>query len=416
MVVNWAWMIWSDMEGYYEWLPAVFIKHNVLQQPYAFILPYGTHFNRYTCGVALLTMPFFLIINFYHLISHTKSTGYEAAYGFSIVWAAITYCVVGLYMLYSFLRNYFGRKVIIISLALIYLGTNLFFYTVCSSGMSHVFSFFLFSWIIYSTPAFIKNSNFRNTLAVAIPLGLAILVRPTNLVMGLFLFLYEVRSWKDLKTRLQLFAHKPKLIVIFVLVAFIFWIPQMLYWHATTGQWIIYSYKYSVSGPETFRYWTQPKIMKVLFGVRSGWLLYSPIMLLGMTGLIMILLKNTYHAWAVLIIFLCILYLNSSWHIYTFACGFGYRSFVEYYPILAIPTAFMVSKILKIARRWLILLIFYAFLVLIFTNIRMSFLYQAHPCWDGKSWGWKEIGMVWRHVFYINHNEDYYPGYAEDTE
>jgi hypothetical protein len=411
LVINWATVIWSDMEAYYQWLPSFFIKHNVLQQPYAFILPDGTPFNRYTYGVAFLTMPFFLLIHLYQLISHNPATGYGASYGFSIVLAGVTYCFLGLYFLFLFLRRSFGKRAVIITLVCIFLGTNLFYYTIGEPGMSHVFSFFLFSWLIYASPAFIKDPRLRNTLAVAVPFAIAVLIRPTNLLMGLFLLLYEVGSLKDLKIRILLFIKKPRVILIFLMVFIIFWVPQMFYWHATTGEWIVYSYKYSVAGLETFRYWANPQIPKVLFGARSGWLLYSPIMILSLTGMILILVKNTHHAWAVLILFLCILYLNSSWQAYTFACGFGYRSFVEYYPVLAIPAAFMVDKILGLTHKWLIPLILYVFLALIFANIRMTFLYQAHHCWDGKNWGIKQYKMVWSHVFFIEDPEDSYPPY-----
>ena len=100
LLVNWKDLMWSDMAGYYQWLPAAIIKHDLLAQPYAFYLADGTPFNRYTYGVSLLILPFFLVTHLYSLLMGLPADGRTAVYGASIVAAAVTWCYVGLYLLY----------------------------------------------------------------------------------------------------------------------------------------------------------------------------------------------------------------------------------------------------------------------------------------------------------------------------
>ena len=91
------------------------------------------------------------------------------------------------------------------------------------------------------------------------------LSRPTNVVVGLYLVFYGVGSFKALGVRLKYFITNWKLLLLMAVIGLIVFVPQFIYWHLTTGHWIVYSYKFSVGRVETFIYWENPKIFKVLF-------------------------------------------------------------------------------------------------------------------------------------------------------
>ena len=55
---------------------------------------------------------------------------------------------------------------------------------------------------------------------------------------------------------------------------------------SVTGQWLFYSYE-----DQGFS-WLEPHIIKGLFSYRSGWLVYSPAMLLYLIGFLFLLKKN----------------------------------------------------------------------------------------------------------------------------
>src|SRR6187551_316127 len=56
-------VIWSDAEGYYQYLPALFIIKDVHQLPPGSIWPqfneHGEYIDKYTCGIAIFECPFF---------------------------------------------------------------------------------------------------------------------------------------------------------------------------------------------------------------------------------------------------------------------------------------------------------------------------------------------------------------------
>jgi hypothetical protein len=57
-------VIWSDAEGYYKYLPGLFILHDFHRLDAGSVWPYynrqGEYVNKYTCGVAYFELPFFL--------------------------------------------------------------------------------------------------------------------------------------------------------------------------------------------------------------------------------------------------------------------------------------------------------------------------------------------------------------------
>ena len=398
---GYKYIVWADAIGYYQYLPSLFAGGDFIHHPYGFIMPDGSVFNKYTCGVAYLQMPFFFLAHAYSYIMGLPTTGYTNDYGFALLLAAIVYCFVGLLLMYSVLSKLVKKSVALFTLALLYFGTNLYFYTVGESGLSHVYSFFLFAWIIWKVPHFLTNPSYRNTLILGLATALAVLVRPTNLLFSLLLLLYGVYSWADFKKRSVFLISNTHKFLIMAFIAVLIFIPQMYYWYNTVGKLLVYSYNYSVTANETFIYWKNPKIFQVLGGPVSGWLVYSPVMVLSLIGLLMARRSKTFNVPAIATIFLLILYINASWWCYTFDCGYGYRSFVEYYPLLCIPMAASIDrlKLFQIRQRMIPFVLVAA--ILVFVNIRMAYIYKFDTCWNGKTWHWSNYGKVLNKVFYI---------------
>ncbi len=385
----------SDGLGYYQYLPTWFIKHDLAHSiPYAIALPNGNQFNKYTWGTAYMQAPFFFAAHAWSNLTGAEATGYTAVYGFFIAFGALIYAFLALCLIYKLLLRYVNRMISLFTVLLIYFATNLLYYSLGEPAMSHVYSFFLISLIIYKTPDFLTKPGIRNMLWVGIPLAVAVLIRPTNLVISLYLLLFDVKSLPALGSRIRFFLSKWYLLAGMLTLAILAFLPQMIYWHLTTGDWFVYSYKYSVGGNETFIYWNSPKIFKVLFGVVSGWYIYTPVMLFSLAGLIMMLIRRKTGSLSILIVFLAILYLNASWWCFTFDCAFGYRSFIEYYSLFAIPMALIFQFLIPDARLlrngiFIILAVFFSYL-----NIRMSLLYNWDGCWYGSGWTWQNYGKV----------------------
>ena len=380
-------VIWADQEGYFIYLPALIIHHGFTDVPCTNGCTFleserGTQtFTKYTYGVALLQSPFFLIANWLAPILDFERDGKSAPYIWSIILAAIFYMLGGLWLLAKLLSEIGTKKLLswLIPVGVL-LGTNLFHYTFREPGMSHVYSFFLMSLLIYSVHKR-KDSNWFGWLFFsAVSLALIVLVRPTNIIAGCIPLLWGVSGIKDIKANLKAYFGNPKWILLFCFWLALLFIPQIAYWKSLTGDYLFYSY-----GNEGFTNWNQPQMLKVLFSPQNGWLIYSPVALLSLLGMALMVVKKE-KGWVLPILLISLAtYVFGSWWAWWFGGAYGHRCFVDFLPVLVIPTVYASSHINTLSK-WLARACFSLFVIAAFVNLRMSYIYEG--MWDGPGWGW----------------------------
>ena len=267
------------------------------------------------------------------------------------------------------------------ALGSIALGTNLYYYTFFQPAMSHVYSFGLASLLVYFGDDFFrqKQLRFSRIPLLAALLGLMVLIRPTNVVYAFYFLLLAV-----FKNKLGvLFTRESiKWLLMGFGIVVLLWLPQVYYWYYISGNYFIWSYL-----NESFIYWKDPKIVKVLFGAWNGWILYSPIVLLPLGRLIYGALKNKHGELAVLLTLMLATYLFASWWAWWFGGAFGHRCYVDFLPLLVLPLA----QILAQSRsKWIYLLL----LFLMYYNLGLTYQYIDSAPWDGPNWGYEQVGKV----------------------
>lgn len=373
-------VIWSDAEGYYIYLPALLIHNGFEQTPFIngctrIVGPDQKErtFTKYTYGVALLQSPFVVVG---HLLAPKlgyAQDGASAPYAWSILIAAIFYMLTGLFLLKSWLSHWFSNNLIGWILALIFLGTNLFYYTVREAGMSHVYSFFLFGVFLRSSQL-VRQSRTVWYVPMAISFAVIVLIRPTNALVAiapLFVgssIVGEFHLWR--KKWIQLLFFVPVVAIIFL--------PQLLYWYHTTGSYFWYSY-----GDEGFSNWSSPKILSVLFSHQNGLFLYTPLMVFIAWGMLLQLQQKAVGRWLNPAILLIATYVFASWWAWWFGGAFGHRCYVEYYSIMTLPLGFALVK-LSNAEKWFQRIAIASLVAIVFLNIRLTQIYGG--VWDGPDW------------------------------
>ena len=395
-------VIWSDSEGYYWYLPGVFIIGDMHKIPEGSVWPQrnaqGEFIIKYTCGVALFEAPFFLVTKWYcQLKNYDWKDYFNIHYCRAMAICGYLFGFIGLYFLQQVLRRRHPEKIVFWTLMAVFFGTNLFHYTTREMSISHVYSFCLFAFVAWQTPRFLEKPSWLNAGLIGAALGWIVLIRPTNLLIALFIYLYDVYSWQALRERNRFFLNNLDKIGAIVVTGFLFLFPQLLYWHEMTGNWLRYSYE-----EERFIYWNKPKILEVLFDVQNGLFLYSPMALLMVLGIFFGLKKKDYQAPSLLIIFIGATYIFASWWAWWFGGAFGHRCYVEYYALLGIPLAGFFEKVFDLRStllRWSVLAVV---VFLMYYGTKLSFLYTWLPGpWDGPEWRWnpEKIKWVLSHLF-----------------
>ncbi len=381
----------SDPLGYYQFLPGTFIKHDLHGLPWVHRFSDGTGLSIFTIGVAWLQLPFFLIGHLVAVVIGSDADGYSTPYAIAQLIGASSYLGLAACMLFNVLTKRHSAMLAATVILILYLATNLFYYSSFEAGMSHVYSFFLFSLLLYTTE---RSIDHPRTWPWIWPIGaMIVLVRPLNIFVLLIPLLYGIRSMNEPGSRLRdLFKGKIAWMMLGFAIALV--LPQLLYWHAITGEFVLFTY--GVKG-ESFDL-SAPHLWDILISHQNGWFVYTPIMLLVMLRLLTDARSRGNGSRTILLCFAIAWYLYGSWWAWWLGGAFGYRGFIEYYALLSIPLAGLLQWIFSGARG--IRITSTALIVLfIFFNIRLSIIYR--PPWDGADWNWDRVGAAYREALLI---------------
>lgn len=343
----------QDVQGYYTYLPALFIQNdielkntNVYQKDGTSYIWYmidgDKQYLKYPPGWAILNSPFFLTAHFYALITNYPPNGYSEPYIFSIILGSLFYSMLGLLFITKLLKLYFDDRTVALTIFTIFLSTNLFFYQTYDLSYSHTYSFAMVSVLLYSTAQWYKTYKWKYAILMGVSGGLAMAVRNIDVIFLLLIPLFGLQSFSDVKARFQLF-WKYKLMVLVTLSLFVLMLaPQFAYNLLMFGK--IYYHAYE---GERF-FFNQPHLYDSLFSFRNGWLIYTPIMALSIIGLVLIPKRVSEFKVGMLVLPIYF-FVIASWWCWWFV-GFGNRAYINLYPLLSLPLAATFAYI--VSKRW----------------------------------------------------------------
>jgi hypothetical protein len=374
---------YGDALGYYLYLPSTFIYHNVTA-PYKTdyrLLPAGipgylndikesktvggNGIDQYTYGVALLEAPFFFIAHIYEIMEGLPANGYSPAYYNLIKVSSIFYGLLGLLLLYKILKIFFSPQVSLLTTVAIYSGTNLFWFSICQAGMSHVPLFFLYTLLIFFVIKLHERPRAIFFVISGAVAGLITVIRPTDLLCLLIPCLYNVYSKETIRQKIVFLKENVVHLFLFAFAFVLPVIPQLLYWKAVEDTYIYYSY-----GDQGFN-WLHPKLMEGLFYFSNGWLAYSPIMIFSLLGLLFYR-RVIQWKWVAFFMVPLYIYIIYSWYCYNYINGLGSRPMIHMYPLLAL---FLAAFINVLARQRPV--VKYAFALVFFFLIAVNICYSV---------------------------------------
>lgn len=401
-ITNFDCEICSDKAGYYMYLPAVFqYGFDVEKYPEGFDRAHGEGFEidrehnkivtRFTCGVALLQLPFYAAGVLIAKVFALDVLPYSTYYMFFINIGAAFYVVLGLYFLRKWLNYYVDDISSFWTMLVIFFGTNLYYYTLDESLMSHMYSFSLFSIILFTLRAFDETKKFNYFLLFVISLSVAVLIRPTNILFLIIALLTDVNRFEVLKNKLILLLT-PKYLIIGTLLFLLIIFPQLLYWKYAFDKYVVWSY-----GEHGFINWKQPLFAVVWFSPQSGLFTYTPVVLLSLVYAIVMFMKKEKNTLVVVGSFFVVSYMCAAWcNPYFGTCNFGKRPMVEFLPILMLPIAYMFqySRSYKIRYEYLLGILT---AVLVYYNQKLFNAFDT--CFFGDTWEWDKFGELLHRAF-----------------
>jgi hypothetical protein len=367
---NWPYKIESDGKYYYQFLVSGYYDHdfdfsnNYNVEAYSWMHNPIDHYdykdiinqitnrptNVFTIGPAILWTPFFLFSKFLgwflNLFNSQIDTGPWSKFTqYSVMYAAVVYCVLTLILLYKLLNQFFNKKTSISSTWLILVATNLYYYSVFEVSMSHVYDLFTFVLYLYFFSKCINNRSKLYFFGLALSGALNVLVRTQNIItIGLFSI-----SLIFIIAKLQKQSFPFQLFEIYFLVLFIGIFPILLVNN------YLYGNPFTIPQGNGFLNLRHPEFFKVLLSQRNGLFSHHPILLFGLLGFIIFFTKvckgkrfdQIVFFLTMIIAFIFQVYINGAVSDWWAGHSFGQRRLISSFPLFVYGFAFLLEKVSK---------------------------------------------------------------------
>jgi hypothetical protein len=364
-----------DVSGYYWYLPAFLIYHDVKQISFtqnilnqykptpellqAFKHPKGNFVFKYSSGQAILLLPGFLLGHTAAHLFDFPLDGFSKPYQFGIFIWALLVTLIGLIILRKILLSFFSETATGLTILTICFATNFLEYGAITNAMTHNFLFTLYAGLIWATIKFYSHPSYRTAMVIGAIAGLMALTRPSEIICIIIPIIYGmVFTPKGVRERISWFINKvlPYIVLAGVTASVIGFI-QPLYWKYTTGEWIVYSYE-----DQGFS-WLHPHVYDCLFSGRAGWLVYTPVMILSLVGFVPFYKKYKNLSLGFLMFSLIFFYITFAWDIWWYGGSVSQRALVQLYPVLAFPLSAFYEKFTTVDVKAIILTAFGLFCV-----------------------------------------------------
>lgn len=374
---NWTHILSSDINGYYMYLPAIFIYKDL---QYTFLdneklknlykgfgdgtmyegrlNEQGHRYNKYFIGTSILQTPFFLMAWIYTNFSEHPSDGYSIPFQLSVFFSNLFYFLLGLYFLRNLLMGFgFSAFAIYLTLTGVVFATNVVLYVSSTPGLSHIYDFFTVSVFFRQIQLFMRNGSIRNFYLASVLLALTVLIRPTSIIFVLAIPAFST-GLTNFRERIMFLKDRPGKVIISILIFVLILSPQLMIYQIQFGRPFAWSY------PEEGFNFLDPQFFNVLFGFRKGFFIYTPFMLFSMIGLVFMYFSNKFRTVVLFTTFILFTYCISSWWDWSYGGSFGMRTMIDIYPMLAIPLGFLFNYSQRIIVKcsWgLVVIIFSSF-------------------------------------------------------
>lgn len=347
-------MIGWDVFGYYLYLPQTFIAKDVAMKDDGFIrelrgkyegiqigyevqpLENGNRVLKYSMGMAVVFSPAFFAGHVVAGWTGDVQDGMSAPYQRAMWIWNILITLAGIWILRLVLVRFFSEGISGLVLVLLVFGTNYLMHVTMlgQNGMSHNFLFTAYALLLLLVIRWHEVPKMGRMVPLGLLCGLMILARPSEMVCLMLPLLWGVYDRGSLREKLGLLGRSWGQLVVFAGLILLMGMPQLVYWKYVTGHWLHTAY--GGDAGEGFD-WLRPHVWQVLVGFRKGWLVYTPLMLLALVGMVPLYRRYPKVWWGIVAYMIFNVYWISAWSCWWYAYSFGQRALIPAMAVMSLP-------------------------------------------------------------------------------
>lgn len=309
------------------------------------LTPLGRTGNLHPVGPALLWSPLYALADVLARVTGRIPDGDGPLYRNAAAVAGLLWGWLGLVLLYDAARRLYGRAPALLATASLAFGTFLYWYLAFAPTMAHAPAFMsctLVVWHLVRAPGehVPASRRLRHAAWLGLACGLAALVRWPNALVAL----------------LPLAVHAPRLLrraawpalmreaAVFTLCALLAFVPQLVVWRLLYGSFITIPQGASFLAGA-------PAIAGVLFSPRHGLFSWSPLLYLGLLGLLPLARRAPALACGGLLLLVALTRLNAGTADWWGGAAFGGRRFDAALPVLGLGLCAACAALAEGVRR-----------------------------------------------------------------
>ena len=355
-----------DVFGYYLYVPAIFIHQDLMLDDISWVkdaqVSYGTTETLYQItdapdgsrmffflmGMSILYSPFFLIGHLWAFLSGAPMDGFSGPYQWALGLGCTLYSLIGLLLLRRILLRFFPETISAAVILIIAFGTNYLQFSTIKNLETANFLFTGIAWMIWSTIRWHETFHRRHLFQIAAAIGLITLIKPSEIICGIVPLLWGIHDRDTFKKKIDILGSNWKDMVMAVALGLLILSPQLLYWKLRAGSYIYDSYRNPGVGLDLLT----PHVWQTLFSFRKGWLIYTPIMMLAIIGMIGLRRRIPQIFLPILAYSIVAFWIISSWSEWWYGASFSIRPMISLYPLLAIPLGTSLQFLLETKSRF----------------------------------------------------------------
>ncbi len=350
-----------DIFGYYIYLPAAFIDHDICfanrefidrifhvyePSPYLyqlFELPNHNLVSGYTIGLSLIYLPFFLVGHCWALIGDYPADGFSFPYQFAVGTGMLLFTMSGILVLRKLLLEFFSDKVVAIVIIILLWGTNYYREITQSVHAVQPALFACYAFFIYLLNKWYKDPQWKTSVLLGAVSGLMAEIRGSEVLIVLLFAFWNTLKLSDLKNRFLFWLSNFRQVLLIGIAALVIFIPQFINWKVVTGQWYFNNYMTA----EGFNF-SRPHLLDIFFSFKKSLLIWTPVLIFAIAGIVMMKKRLPKLFLPVVIFAICNTYLLSCWLLWWEAESFGLRYFVQSYALMSIPFGVCITGIFQL--------------------------------------------------------------------
>jgi hypothetical protein len=339
--------ITSDGIDHYAFLRSLAVDHDLdLANDYALITggpppaertPIGRTANVHPIGPAVVWAPFYVLADLLSRLTGRTADGLNDLYRNAVAIGSILYGWAGLWLLYRTAARRAGRPPALLAALGIAFGTFLFWYLAFAPTMAHAPAFAAAALVVW---LWLRPDprGLRRAALLGAACGLAALLRWPNALLALL-------PATSALPRLARGEARPlaREAAVFALAALVVFSPQMIVWKLLYGSWLTI--------PQGGGFLAgRPALAGVLFSPRHGLFTWSPLLYLGLFGLMVFLVREPWHGLAATVFFVALARVNAGVPDWWGGSAFGGRRFDAALPLFGLGLALALRTFARAAR------------------------------------------------------------------